>query len=92
VHLEPVEARSSARHSGENIDRLDRVARAARTHHDDEHDEGTGEPALDDTERELADVLVEGEPEPQPAAEPAPAAKPKRRRATKAQGAPTPVG
>ncbi len=87
VHLEPVEARSSARHSGENIDRLDRVARAARTHQDDEHD-GTDEPVLVETERELEDVLVEGEPEPKPE----PAAKPKRRRATKAQGAPAPVG
>ena len=30
VHLEPVEARSSARHSGENIERVGRVARAAK--------------------------------------------------------------
>ena len=30
IHMEPVEARSSARHSGENVDRVDRVARAAK--------------------------------------------------------------
>jgi ribonuclease E len=76
VHLEPVEARSSARHSGENVDRVERVARAAKAR--------KGSPADGETTEGADGATVDRADEP--------AAKPRRRRATKAQGAPAPVG
>ncbi|MFI5100896.1 MAG: ribonuclease E/G, partial [Actinomycetes bacterium] len=103
VHLEPVEARTGLRHSGENVDRVERVARAAKAGAHRPADGGAGDAPTDGAEGKATTARTRrsraksaaAAPEATPAdpkpADSMPAARP-RRRATKAQGAPTPVG
>ena len=115
VHLEPVEARTGLRHSGENVDRVERVARAAKAVAHRPADDGAGDASTDGagqgtatasrprrsraksavatTDATPADANPARRPKPADTkpADTKPAARP-RRRATKAQGAPTPVG
>jgi ribonuclease E len=86
VHLEPVEARSSARHSGENIDRVGRVARAAKSTGGGSTGSATKGGKATSSDGDVPDT------EPADGDQPAePAARPRRRRATRSQGEPAPV-
>ncbi len=109
VHLEPVEARTGLRHSGENVDRVERVARAAKAVAHRPADGGAGDVSTDGAAEPKATAVrprrsraksavaaseatpADTKPADTKPADPKPAARP-RRRATKAQGAPTPVG